>query len=159
MKGRKPKPTRLKVIEGNPGRRPLNAVEPRIAPAVPTPPEHLAPSALEEWHRLAPTLARAGILTHLDRAALGAYCAAYGTFTEAEAALRENGPVVTGYRGSQVVSPYIRVRDRALELMARFAAELGLTPSSRSRIHAAPIEEFDEADRFFADPARDRTRL
>ncbi len=29
MRGRKPKPTRLKLIEGNPGRRPINGQEPK----------------------------------------------------------------------------------------------------------------------------------
>lgn len=154
MRGRKPKPTRLKLIAGNPGRRPLNPAEPQIPASVPEPPPNLSAAALAEWHRLAPALARAGILTAFDRAALGGYCAAWGSFVDAEEALRSGGAVITGYRGSPVVNPHCRVRDRALELMARFAAELGLTPSSRSRIHATPPGDGDPADRFFADAPR-----
>jgi len=35
MRGRRPKPTRLKMLTGNPGKRPLNGNEPRPAAAVP----------------------------------------------------------------------------------------------------------------------------
>lgn len=154
MRGRKPKPTRLKLIAGNPGRRPLNPAEPRITASVPEPPPHLSDVALGEWHRLAPALARAGVLTEFDRAALAGYCSSWASFVAGEEAIRETGHVIKGYRGSLVVNPHVRVRDRALELMARFAAELGLTPSSRSRIHATPDAGIDPADRFFAHAPR-----
>ena len=36
--GRKPKPTHLKLVTGNPGRRPLSAVEAQAVPALPPPP-------------------------------------------------------------------------------------------------------------------------
>ena len=36
--GRKPKPTHLKLVTGNPGRRPLSAVEAQVVPALPSPP-------------------------------------------------------------------------------------------------------------------------
>ncbi len=31
MRGRKPKPTAMKMLEGNPGRRPINGAEPKAA--------------------------------------------------------------------------------------------------------------------------------
>ena len=61
MKGRRPKPTHLKVISGNPGKRPLNLHEPKPAPAMPTCPAHLNPSAKEEWKRLARQLYHLGL--------------------------------------------------------------------------------------------------
>jgi len=48
MRGRKPKPSRLRVIEGNPGKRALNTREPRPAVRIPTCPAHLSPSAKAE---------------------------------------------------------------------------------------------------------------
>jgi phage terminase small subunit len=74
MRGRKPKPTALKLIEGNPGKRPLNAGEPRLGVAVPTCPAHLCPSAKAEWKRLARQMHTLRIITELDRSALAAYC-------------------------------------------------------------------------------------
>ena len=58
-----PKPTHLKVLDGNPGRRPLNPGEPRPQVKVPTCPQHLSPTAKHEWKRLAHQLHVLGILT------------------------------------------------------------------------------------------------
>jgi phage terminase small subunit len=61
VRGRKPKPTRLKLIEGNPGKRATNQHEPRPEPKVPTCPAHLCPAAKAEWKRLAQELFVLGI--------------------------------------------------------------------------------------------------
>ena len=74
MRGRKPKPTRLKLIEGNPGRRPIRGDEPQPPASQPTCPAHLSPTAKAEWKRLAQSLNAIGLLTQVDRAALAAYC-------------------------------------------------------------------------------------
>ena len=84
MRGRRPKPTHLKVMRGNPGKRALNPHEPKPRPAMPTCPAHLCPSAKAEWKRLARELHALSILSNLDRAALAGYCQAYGRWVEAE---------------------------------------------------------------------------
>lgn len=77
MRGRKPKPTRLKIITGNPGKHRLNGDEPRPEPVVPDCPPELSPAAQRQWQRLTGELAKLRVLTALDRAALAAYCGAY----------------------------------------------------------------------------------
>ena len=72
MRGRKPKPTRLKLLEGNPGKRRINGQEPQPPWTLPSCPAHLSPSAKAEWKRLAKTLNAVGLLTQVDRAALAA---------------------------------------------------------------------------------------
>ena len=52
MAGRKPKPTALKKLEGNPGKRKLNTKEPVPAKGMPEGPKWLLPEAKEEWKRL-----------------------------------------------------------------------------------------------------------
>ena len=52
MAGRKPKPTALKKLEGNPGKRKLNTKEPAPAKGMPDCPKWLLPEAKEEWKRL-----------------------------------------------------------------------------------------------------------
>jgi len=49
MRGRKPKPTQLKLLEGNRGHRPINGAEPKPPGAQPTCPTHLSPTAKAEW--------------------------------------------------------------------------------------------------------------
>ena len=53
MAGRKPKPTAVKKLEGNPGKRKLNTKEPVPAKGMPDCPEWLLPEAKKEWERLA----------------------------------------------------------------------------------------------------------
>lgn len=48
MAGRRPKPTHLKVVTGNPGKRKLNDKEPTPAREIPSPPEHLS-----DWGKVA----------------------------------------------------------------------------------------------------------
>src|SRR5205085_7950964 len=77
MRGRRPKPTRLKMLTGNPGKRPLNQDEPKPEASIPDCPPELSPAARQEWDRLAAELGALRMLTNLDRAALAAYCTAY----------------------------------------------------------------------------------
>ena len=49
VRGRKPKPTALKVLEGNPGHRPLNKKEPMPKGKLPRCPEWLEDDAKKEW--------------------------------------------------------------------------------------------------------------
>jgi P27 family predicted phage terminase small subunit len=134
MRGRRPKPTRLKILTGNPGKRPMNANEPRPEPTVPDCPPELGPVARKEWDRLANELASLKILTVLDRAALAAYCNAYGLWAEATEAIQKYGTMVKSPTGFPIQSPYVSIANRQAEIMIRIAAEFGFTPASRSRI-------------------------
>lgn len=77
MAGRKPKPTALKKLEGNPGKRKLNTKEPIPAKGMLNCPEWLLPEAKKEWERLADLMNQMGVLTEVDMAAFAAYCQSY----------------------------------------------------------------------------------
>jgi len=145
MRGRRPKPTRLKVLTGNPGRRPLNVNEPRPEALIPDCPVELGPVARREWDRLVAELAPLRMLTNLDRAALASYCGAYGMWAEATEAIQKFGTMVKAPSGFPVQSPYVSIANRQAEIMMRIASEFGFTPASRSRI-STPSE--DERDLF-----------
>lgn len=150
MRGRRPKPTRLKVLTGNPGKRPLNMDEPRPEAAIPDCPSELGPVAKQEWARLVGDLAKLGLLTNLDRAALAAYCAAYALWAEATEAIQKYGAMVKSPTGFPMQSPYVAVANRQAEIMMRIASEFGFTPASRSRIATpSPTEPtlFDVMDK------------
>ena len=134
MRGRKPKPTSLKIASGNPGKRPLNAREPKAEPDLPTCPAHLLPSAKAEWKRLARELYNLGVITRLDRATLAAYCQAYGRWVEAEKKLKDTPGILKMPSGYIQMNPWLTIATKQMELMQRFAVELGMTPSSRSRV-------------------------
>jgi P27 family predicted phage terminase small subunit len=147
MRGRKPKPTRLKALTGNPGKRPLNPDEMRPNPEIPECPPELSQAARAEWDRLTGELGKFRIITALDRAALASYCSAYGMWLEATQAVRTHGLMVKSPSGYPVQSPYVSIVNRQAEIMMRIASEFGFTPASRSRIHT-PKENDDEPDLF-----------
>jgi P27 family predicted phage terminase small subunit len=134
MRGRRPKPTRMKLLSGNPGKRPMNMHEPKPEPMIPDCPAELGPVARREWDRLASELGKLKLLTTLDRAALAAYCGAYSLWAEATDAIQKFGTMVKSPSGYPIQSPYVSVANRQAEIMMRIASEFGFTPASRSRI-------------------------
>ena len=134
MRGRKPTPTQVKLLRGNPGKRPLNEGEPQPAPLAPACPPELSQSAKEEWNRIIAELVELGLMTRLDRAALAAYCQAYAMYLDAIQAIQKYGPLVKSPNGYPQVSPYLSIANKQAEIMIRIASEFGFTPASRSRI-------------------------
>ena len=127
----------LKVLAGNPGRRPLNPREPELRPRMPPCPDVLQGEARAEWHRMGRKLLQAGLLTEIDGPALMGYCLAFARLLDAEAKLREYGSVVKAPSGYLVHSPYLAIANKALEQMRAMIVEFGMTPSSRTRVQAA----------------------
>jgi P27 family predicted phage terminase small subunit len=141
MRGRRPKPTRMKALTGNPGKRPLNAHEPRPEPALPECPPELSPAAQREWRRLAGELSKLNLITNLDWGALATYCGAYGMWAEAMEQIQKYGTMVKSPTGFPIQSPYLSIANRQAEIMMRVASEFGFTPASRSRISAPPQDQ------------------
>ena len=136
-RGRKPKPTNLKVLEGNPGQRPLNDNEPKPDKKAPTCPAWLEPEAKKEWRRMSKQLEQLGLLTELDRAAFAAYCQAYARWKEAEEFITKHGSMIRTPNGYLQQVPQVSIAQTIQKLMLKYCAEFGLTPSSRSRIIAS----------------------
>jgi len=153
MRGRKPTPTALKILAGNPGKRPLNSNEPRPAAAVPSCPRHLNTEARREWRRITQELAAVGLLTNLDRGALAAYCVAWARWCEAEQHLNTEGTVSKTPNGYPQQSPWLAVANKSIEQLSKLAAEFGLTPSSRTRLSVTDAGAGDELERFINEGA------
>lgn len=83
-RGPRPKPTRMKVIEGTfrPDRAPKN--EPKPPAKIPTAPKWLGPDAKAEWRRVTKQLAPLEMLTELDRTTLALYCQALQDYLDAQ---------------------------------------------------------------------------
>ena len=71
-RGFAPEPTVLKVIKGNPGKRPLNVREPKPKPIKPTCPAWLDAEAAGVEHSTG--TGSLGRSAKIDRAALAGYC-------------------------------------------------------------------------------------
>lgn len=149
MRGRKPKSLSQKVLEGNPGKRALKN-EPRPTLGDPPMPEGLTADARAEWFRVLPELRKMGILAVCDGADIAGYCQARARWLQAEAIVEKEGPVVdepvliNGVATKFVRKkkhPAVTVSNQAAVLMKSFAAELGLSPTSRARLDVqAPVD-------------------
>jgi P27 family predicted phage terminase small subunit len=156
MRGTKPKPTRQRLLEGNPGKRPRNTAEPQLASPsqadFDVPPAALAttPVAAAEWGRLAPLLRRARAVTEGDRTALVALCLEWARYLEAMSKVAQSGMVLQTPSGYPMANPYLAIATKALASCLKLWPELGLTPSSRTRVKTDgpapndPWAEFDE---------------
>lgn len=143
--GRKRKPTALKLVTGNPGKRAMPKKEAKVDLAQPTPPAFLNDDAKVEWGRVCDTLYKAGLMTDLDRAVLAAYCQAYGVWAQAErqiAKLAEkgeiNGLLMKTSNGNVIQHALIGIANKARGDVVRYAAEFGMSPAARARVEASP---------------------
>lgn len=108
-------PTALKIIRGNPGKRPINGREPKPPVAALICPEHLSPIAAIEWARIVPILVDLGVATTADRSVLIAYCELYAEMVERSTARKEQ-------------------RTAAIAQLRACMVELGLTPAARAKM-------------------------
>ncbi len=121
MRGRKPE---LKAIAGGLSRLP---------PA----PAWLPPEGKAEWRRVVPALKDRRTITKADLPMLEAYCLAAGTVRRAQATIAAEGDLITTEKGDKRRHPAFQTMFQALTESRRLAAELGLTPASRSKAAAA----------------------
>src|SRR5205809_7859000 len=90
-RGRAPQPTSLRVIRGNPGKRPLNEREPQPRDVAPKCPDYLDDVAKKEWKKLVKMLRFMRVLTEADYMALASLCKAFSTMAKAQDQLKQTG--------------------------------------------------------------------
>lgn len=157
--GRKPKPTQMHILNGNPSKIRL---EDRIGNEVkmkeyapgefPPAPEWLDNVAKEEWNRVAPMLAGCKLLTEADTKALEAYCKCWSRYIEAEKQMDEVGSTIfQPNQKSKYVQqlPQVAIAQKYLKLCKDFMTEFGLTPSSRGRMSLPGEADEDEMESLF----------
>lgn len=147
MRTRPKKPTALYAIDGGQRKSRTNADEPMPEPIsdVPPAPPHLTAKASAEWDRIVPLMMAVNMLTDMDLAPLASYCQCQGDVIEMSLKMADlakqdksgtGGRVVTSAGGSVYLNPLVAALQGARRDMVRYAAELGLTPSSRAGVKA-----------------------
>jgi P27 family predicted phage terminase small subunit len=154
-RGRRPLPTALKKLRGNPGKRALNPSEPKPAAKAPEMPPDLPELAQTEWETIVPLLMKLNVLTEVDGKALAAYCYLYARWAQAEKEVADRGilldePIVNAIGieiGSKTkANPAVGIADRTLARMKSYLVEFGLTPASRSKLRIEPEKSADPLD-------------
>ncbi len=142
-RGPRPEPTALKVLKGNPGKRPLNDREPEPRADAPRCPSWLNKDAKAKWHQLVPELKKMRVLTVVDGDALTNYCQTWSRWRAAEEFIQRHGDVIPikddkgNVKYLQQV-PQVSIARNLVQVLNRYQQEFGLTPSARTRIKIMP---------------------
>jgi P27 family predicted phage terminase small subunit len=147
------KPTALRIVEGNPGKRKLNRKEPkpRVSHRRPSPPDWLGRTGKALWRKLTKELMPLGLLTVVDEHVLAMLCQAWSRYREADSEWTKSGPTFETANGYVAHHPHVSIcRDMAKQVRA-LSGEFGLSPSSRSGIKGGTGEsERDEFEEFLS---------
>lgn len=146
MKGRPPKPTRLKLLQG--ARVRGRKAEPKPVIGVPVMPDHLTDYAAAEWHRQIPLLTQMRVLTLADIGALEILCMAYAEYREANDELKHGTTYETTTQAGDVMirpRPEVMMRSDAFRRYRALLVEFGLTPSARAKVSTADDGEKESA--------------
>lgn len=153
--GRPPTPTALKILQGNPGKRPVNRKEPRLAAGKPEMPEWFvsddATDPASIYSALAEQLLLLRVLTVADQQALADLADkialvrrlrvemydgfSYETTTKQGSTMRRLKPEVSAFLG---LSRQVR----------EGLTDFGLTPGSRTKIQTTEEDQLDLLEEF-----------
>ena len=152
MRGRKPIPSTLRLLQGNRSHRPIPPDEPKPPADIPRCPTWLDKEAKKEWRRMVTELEPLGMLTLIDRSVLARYCDNFSKWMAAEKSLQKMPMVKFNATGNAEINPYFKVANTAKDMMMKDMIEMGMTPSSRSRVKATPPakEAENKKERFFS---------
>ena len=151
-RGPSPKPTGLRILQGNQGKIKINNDEPKpaVAPIDCAAPDWLDELAQDKWRELRPVLIW---LTVADLDMLAAYCHFYSLWRRAAERIEEEGdtfvlrepvpemaksrkrkkPALGAIRYVQQ-APQVAIASKYFAQMRQCGGELGLSPAARTRI-------------------------
>jgi len=149
--GRRPQPTALKVLRGNPGKRKPNKNEPVPPSGTVVKPRGLSKAAGSVWDELAPVCIAMKTLTPADVRVFATLCELQSTLQMASAS--KDGKALLSLAREGEDSPTLTVtidavlrleRDTANALRPYYAL-FGLEPVSRARIQVAKDDDKPES--------------
>lgn len=145
--GRRPRPTSVKIAEGERKDR-INFNEPKPIPYKTEPPEHLDETGVKAWGELKEILFDMNVLSEQDRYLLELYAQIYSdyrrhivyakNFWVIKAREQQNGEF--NFEKCPVNSDLHRFRDQMIKILI----ECGLTPSARQSISVEEIPTEDQ---------------
>lgn len=140
------KPTHLKLLQGSRVNKKKAAKEPKPNGDLFKAPDHLTESQKAEWTYFIANSPR-GLLKKLDRSTFEKYIISIDLYHQALMAVNKSGIIVKSpVKGEPMQNPYLAVLNKQALISVKLAAELGFTPSSRSRISIEPPSGSDDDD-------------
>lgn len=135
--GRKKKPTALKLIDGNPGNRPLPENEPMPAPVYkPRAPVGMSRTEQAKWRQMVKRLTAMRVLTEPDLDALEIYVRNWVAMHEALKDIADRGKLLQSPSGGVMWNPSWSQYKHSEKVCRSIQAEFGMTPASRPNVQA-----------------------
>ena len=131
-------PTKLKLLRGNPGHRPLPENEPEFSAEVPPCPQWMGRVAKAEWRRIVKELDPQGLITPAYRAMLVGYCELYEELRRLTLVVQEEGQFYASESGVKREHPAAKARRDCLQRLNTYQALFGLSPADSSKVSAKP---------------------
>lgn len=146
MSGPPKTPTHLRLVKGNPSKRPINKNEPKPPKGVPSTPKHFNKQERYWFKVLGERLDGMGVITSLDGMALELLVGAYIEWRRHRDVIDQEGDSykTTSADGSVMIRPHpqVAMMADAWKRVCKMQAEFGMTPASRSKVEIkAPGEE------------------
>ena len=139
-------PTALKILRGNPGHQKLNKAEAKPPVDLGKPPSELSLPAKRIWRDFGRQLADLGLITRIDEASFAAFCQTYARWLEVNTYLRDAPLLLESAKGGLEINPAVKLLDQLQTAMMKAAAEVGLSPSSRSKVTTNAVREDELGD-------------
>jgi len=142
-RGPKPEPTPLKIVRGNPGRRPLNKDEPQPPSDGVVMPSYLGEVAAGKWAELLPLLQAVKVMTRADIEALARYCDTYEWWLATRAKLKKEGdtyPILNDKGEVKYIAqrPEVSIANKLATQLRQLESDFGLSPAARTSLKVEP---------------------
>jgi P27 family predicted phage terminase small subunit len=139
--GRPRKPTELKVLEGNPGKRPIPINEIKPVPKSIKCPEWLDEYAKAVWNEYGPKLEKLGLFTEIDGLDFINLCIAAGDVRLHTETLTRSGHILISPQGFEMQRPEVSMRNSAIKIITTISGKFGLSPSDRAGLVSTKDED------------------
>lgn len=160
MSGPPKTPTHLRLVRGNPSKRPINKNEPQPLKGVPPVPKHFDKQGKYWFKRMAEELDAIGVISQLDARALELLVEAYTEYRHHCETLDREGYTYAVYcdddadegkeREIRMIKPHpaAMMKADAWKRLRAMLAEFGMTPSSRSKVSKDKPDDDDLLSQF-----------
>ncbi len=138
----------MKIVTGNPGKRKLNKAEPQFNPEIPLCPEWIDDEGKREWMRVVGDLHKAGLCASVYAGPLAVYCQAFADFRSAVETIRHEKATLMTDKGNVIQHPAVGMKNKAMVILLKAAAEFGFSPSAKTRINSPEQDGKDELSDF-----------
>jgi P27 family predicted phage terminase small subunit len=158
QRGRPKQPTALRILRGNPGKRPIPENEPQPAADAIEPPAWVTGPALDKWHEVVPKLVAMGLMTNADTDTIGHYCVTFVEWLKHLGLCQRGADIIVmkdeaGKVRYAQVSPSATLVHKMGAQLLKIAREFGMTPSSRTGIASNEAGQNDPLAAFLSKQA------